>query len=98
MFHVLHYVFENRIGNVTHEEVALRVPIWEEGAKIRVISYHKAPFVVLVTPSRVSWFRLPTVDIRGFRYQSQGSWFWLPTGFVVLSTFFRGFSDFESWF
>ena len=51
---MLHHILEDRISNITDEQVVLWVTIWQErGQGIRVISYHGSTFVVLVTNVKI---------------------------------------------
>ncbi len=65
---MLHHILEDRISNVTDEQIVLWVTIWQErGQGIRVISYHGPTFVVLVTDVKI---RVISYQKQDFSYQS----------------------------
>jgi hypothetical protein len=62
MLHMLHHVLQHGVSDIADEKVVLRVTIRKErGEGVRVISYHRYTFVVLVT----------TVKIRVISYLKQ---------------------------
>lgn len=54
MLHMLHHVLQHGVSDIADEEIMLRMTIRKErGEGIRVISYHRHTFVVLVTAVKI---------------------------------------------
>ena len=73
---MLHHVLQDSVSHITDEQIMLRMAIRQErGEGIRVISYHEATFVVLVTAVKI---RVISYQKRDFSYRD--SCYQLPRG------------------
>ena len=79
MLHMLHHVLQHGVSDIADEEIMLRMTIRKErGEGVRVISYHRPTFVVLVTAVKI---RVISYRKQDFSYQD--SCYQLPSIYKV---------------